>query len=111
MSTETALKLYKESPLARTLLNEIHFQGEVTLEIELAQLRETLIFFKETQDSGYAVLMDLTAVDYLLPQTRTKIVYWLHNPQNLTRLRIVVHVARDEELPSVVDIWGGGGLV
>lgn len=51
--------------------------------------------------------MDLTAVDYLQPIKRTKIVYWLHNPDNLERIRITVFAERDGELPSVVDLWAG----
>ena len=51
--------------------------------------------------------MDLTGVDYLEPVPRTKVVYWLHNPSNNNRLRIVIWVERNETIPSVCDIWAG----
>ena len=51
--------------------------------------------------------MDLTGVDYLAPTPRTKVVYWLHNPITLERLRIIIYVARNESIPSVTDIWEG----
>ena len=51
--------------------------------------------------------MDLTGVDYLYPEKRTKVVYWLHNPENLQRIRVFVYIARDEAMPSVIDLWEG----
>ena len=46
-------------------------------------------------------------MDYLVPQVHTKIVYWLHNPTNLQRLRIIIFIAREEPIPSVTSIWEG----
>lgn len=84
-----------------SIVEEIHFCGEITLEIKKEALKECLSFVKL---DGYAVLMDLTAVDYV---EKTKVVYWLHNPENFKRLRVVVYVARATDLPSVVDLWAG----
>ena len=47
--------------------------------------------------------MDLTGVDYLQPEKRTKVVYWLHNPDNLERLRLFIYAERGEAIPSVTD--------
>jgi NADH-quinone oxidoreductase subunit C len=46
-------------------------------------------------------------VDYLEPEQYSKIVYWLHNPVTMERIRVVLCVKREETLPSVVSLWEG----
>lgn len=85
-------------------LKETQFLGETTLEVSKEKLVETLASLKE---SNYKTLMDLTGVDYLEPVKQTKVVYLLHNPTTQERIRVSVHVNRDESLPSVVFLWAG----
>jgi NADH-quinone oxidoreductase subunit C len=89
------------------VINESDFLGEVTLEIRKENLLDVLAFFKQTPNPGYEVLIDLTAVDYLEPVKRTKVVYWLHNPTNFERVRVFVVVERGEPIPSVTSLWEG----
>lgn len=81
--------------------------GETNVEVRKEHLRELLGWLKNAPEPGFEVLMDLTGVDYLEPVKQTKVVYWLFNPTNLERLRIVVFAARGEELPSVTPLWEG----
>lgn len=90
--------------LGDAIVEMTEFLGENTLEIRKEKLKEFLSFFKER---GFEVLMDLTGVDYLVPIRRTKIVYWLHNPTNLDRVRICLYAAREEPIPSITEIWAG----
>lgn len=83
------------------------FRDEQIVEVRKADLKSVLSFLKQTPEPGYEVLMDLTGVDYLEPVKRTKVVYWLHNPTDYQRIRVIVFVERDEELPSVTDLWEG----
>lgn len=78
--------------------------GQTTREVGKEDLIEHL---SACRREGYEVLMDLTAVDYLTPYKHTKVLYFLHNPTNFQRLRIIVFVKREESLPSVVSIWEG----
>lgn len=87
---------------SQAAINETHFLGETTLEVQKENLKEILLFFK---NGGYLVLMDLTGVDFLEPIKRTKVVYWLHNPASLERIRIAIFVERGHSLPSVEEIW------
>lgn len=101
MNTEEAVaKLKQEKPSA--VLEQTGCCGETTLEVDKANLKEVLQFFKS---EGYAVLMDLTGVDYLVPHKRTKVLYWLHNPANYQRVRIIIYVDREGKLPSVFELW------
>lgn len=93
--------------LGNAIIHANEFLGETTLEVSKQNLKEVLSFLKQTPEPGYEVLMDLTGVDYLDPVKQTKVVYWLHNPTNFERLRLIVFVKRDESLPSVVDLWEG----
>jgi len=103
MKTAEAVQKLKDEK-SGVIVSEIHFHGETTLEVNQAQLKEVLAFFKDT---GFEVLMDLTGVDYLEPVKRTKVVYWLHNPTNMDRVRIVIYALRDVTIPSVTDLWKG----
>lgn len=93
--------------LGNSLISEMNFLGEDTLEVSKENLKQVLAFFKTLPDSGFEVLMDLTGVDYITPIARTKVIYWLYNPTNHERLRIIVFAARGEILPSVTDLWEG----
>jgi NADH-quinone oxidoreductase subunit C len=86
-------------------LTTVEFLGEITLELNKENVKEALSLLKHA--SGFEVLMDLTGVDYLHPIKQTKVVYWLHNPTNYQRIRIVVLIGRDGSLPSVIDLWEG----
>ncbi len=106
MKTTEAVQKLKES-INDAILNEVTMFGQVTLEVHKNKLKQVLSFLKQTPDCGYEVLMDLTGVDYLHPTPRTKVVYWLHNPANLERIRVVLFAAREESLPTVTDLWEG----
>lgn len=96
-----------KSKHGNAILKEIDFCGEMTLEVRKESLIEVLSFLKERPAPGYEVLMDLTGVDYLEPVKGTQIVYWLHNPTDLQRLRICLFANRDENIPSVTHLWEG----
>lgn len=93
--------------MGQFILSERTSFDQTTLEVSKENLKQMLSFLKQVPDPGFEVLMDLTGVDYLEPTKRTKVVYWLHNPENYQRLRVAVFVGRDEVLPTVTDIWEG----
>lgn len=89
---------------ARFVKSIMRSHGEVTLEIEKDHLKDVLNFFKENH---YDVLMDLTAVDYLVPEMKTKVIYWLFEPFKHDRVRIILYISRGESIASVTDIYKG----
>jgi NADH-quinone oxidoreductase subunit C len=98
---------YIRTTIGHAIVQEIEFLGETTLEVRKENLIEVLAALKQTPTPGFEVLMDLTGVDYLEPVKRTKVVYWLHNPTNLSRIRVVLYANRDEAIPSVTQLWEG----
>lgn len=106
MTTIEALDLLKTS-MHDVIRNEIHFHGQITIEVSKENLKNTCLFFKQSIEPGYEVLMDLSAVDFLHPEPHIKVFYILHNSTNFQRIIVTVVIKRDEILPSVTDIWEG----
>src|SRR5436190_1267273 len=103
MNTQEAIDNI-QAQYSNGIIEVSEFLGQKILEVKKEELVSILSYLKQ---SGYSVLIDLTAVDYLVPTARTKIVYWLHNPSNLERIRIILYIARNEPIPSVTKLWGG----
>lgn len=102
---EASLQIREKFP--QGVVEIVEFLGEITVELRVAFLRDVLSFLKPHDGPGYEVLMDLTGVDYLFPEKRTKVLYFLHNPTNLSRIRLIIYVPRGQQIPSVTDLWGG----
>jgi len=98
---------YIKSKVSDAILQEIDFHNQITLEVRKEKLKEVLALLKHLPGPGFEVLMDLTGVDYLEPIARTKVLYFLHNPENYERIRIAVYAKRGEAIPSVIDLWEG----
>ena len=90
---------------AEDLLNETFFREETTIEVKKEALKDVLCFLKES--SGFEVLMDLTAVDYSVPNKQVRLVYWLHHPVDYFKIRIVTFVGTEDLVPSVSCLWPG----
>jgi NADH-quinone oxidoreductase subunit C len=98
---------YLKTHLGDIPLWAVEAYGETSLELPASHITQALELLKKEPEPGYSVLMDLTAVDYLLPSPRTKIVYWLHHPLKLTRLRLHTWVDREGTVASVTHLWEG----
>ncbi|MFA6916818.1 MAG: NADH-quinone oxidoreductase subunit C [Parachlamydiales bacterium] len=105
MNTIEAVEKLKQE-LGENSFQIVEFRGETTIHVKKDQLKKALSALKQAAN-GFEVLMDLTGVDYIQPHKHTKVVYWLFNPTNYERIRVVVSVDREEPLPSVTDLWIG----
>lgn len=105
MDAITACKNIKEK-FGSAVLNEISCCDQLSLEVTQSGLKEILRFLKE---SGYEMLIDLTAVDYLAPHPRTEVIYFLYDTLQHHRLNIILTAERLSTILSVTDIWAGAG--
>lgn len=96
-----------EESVGNVVLGETSFLGQLTIEIAKENLISVLSSLKNELHFSYRTLMDLTAVDYINPEIKTKIVYWLHNPDTYKRLRLIITVKREESVPTVTKLWEG----
>ncbi len=102
MTTEAALDHLKRQ-FSSAVLTESHFLGETTVAVDKVQIKELLTSLRDEQ--GYAILTDLSGIDYLSPTKHTCIFYLLQNPSNDERIRLTVTVEREESLPSITTLW------
>ncbi len=98
---------YLQAQIGSAVGEVTEFLGQTSLEVKKENLLEVLGFLKKAPNPGFATLMDLTGVDYLQPTKRTKVIYFLHNPENFERVRVAVYVERNEAIPSVTELWEG----
>jgi NADH-quinone oxidoreductase subunit C len=91
---------------------EVHSRlGDHTAVLDRGAIREALGFCKAEPTLAFAVLMDLTAVDYLKfpgreDGPRFEVVYHLYSVRHNHRLRLKVRVEEgDAVVPSAVSLW------
>lgn len=104
MNRTEALRQLKAA-IGSGFVEETQSFGETTVTVEKGKIKDALAWLKRA--GGYETLMDLTAVDYLEPTIQTKVIYWLHQPTTMERIRLVTFVKRNERLPTVTDLWAG----
>jgi NADH-quinone oxidoreductase subunit C len=102
------------SPVLRRLIDvlpkallETHAQhGDATAVVDGADLLSVLSLLRDDSALEFAMLTDLTAVDYLPRVPRFEVVYHLFSPALSQRVRIKVRVPEDAAVvPSAVALY------
>lgn len=79
--------------------------GMLVLELSAAELLPLVRRLRD--DGGFAMLLDVTAVDYPQRRPRFEVVYHLYSPQHKKRLRLKVPVAEEEpRVPTLTGFYG-----
>lgn len=103
MDAVAACKSVKEK-FGSEVSEEISCCDQLSLKVTQAGLKEILRFLKQ---SGYNMLFDLTAADYVGNYPRTEILYFLYDPIHHHRLTVILAAERLSTVSSVCDIWPG----
>jgi NADH-quinone oxidoreductase subunit C len=102
--------------LAPDVIERVEFRGETTLVVPPGRILDAL---RHAQQTGYALLTDLTAIDRHPHEPRFEVVYLLTAPEvraasperaqrvEGARLRLKVRVTAEEALPSATPVWPG----
>ena len=89
-------------------VGEAHdFAGEITLPVEPADLPEVALVLRDDPACDFALLADITGLDFPERPKRFRIVYHLASLTQKTRLRLATSVADGEPVPSLVPVWVG----
>ena len=108
MQDNATLETQIEARLPDTVRVVTSRLGETIIEVEKNALLDVARFLRDDEDMQFALLSDVTAVDYLPQEPRFVVVYHLLSPVHRRRLRLHVTVSEAEvELPSVTGIWPG----
>jgi NADH-quinone oxidoreductase subunit C len=85
------------------LLEAIEDRKQAILTVERARLVEISLHLRD--EEKFDMLSDLTAVDWPKREKRFDVVLDLYSFLKNERLRLKVHAADAEEVPSVVSVW------
>ncbi len=104
MAAADDVKLLREC-FAEKVLETVEFRGEQTLRVAAEALHPVLAHCRD--ELGYAMLLDISAVDHLGEAPRFEVVYELASVDDAKHLRVKTKVAEEAAVTSAVDLWAG----
>jgi NADH-quinone oxidoreductase subunit C len=81
--------------------------NELTVRTDVANLTRTLKYLRDDTDCRFAVLIDITGVDYPNREKRFDVVYHLLSVHLNQRIRVKAQTDEQTQVPSCVGIWPG----
>ena len=79
--------------------------GELLINVELANIYSTILFLKTDSKCKFRQLIDILAVDFPGEEDRFKIYYLLLSHENNIRIKIVSQIQIDIKVPSITKIY------
>ena len=79
--------------------------GELLINVELANIYSTILFLKTDSKCKFRQLIDILAVDFPGEEDRFKIYYLLLSHENNIRIKIVSQIQIDNKVPSITKIY------
>ena len=79
--------------------------GELSINVELANIYSTILFLKTDSKCKFRQLIDILAVDFPGEEDRFKIYYLLLSHENNIRIKIVSQIQIDSKVPSITKIY------
>ena len=79
--------------------------GELLINVELANIYSTMLFLKTDSKCKFRQLIDILAVDFPGEEDRFKIYYLLLSHENNIRIKIVSQIQIDSKVPSITKIY------
>src|SRR5512138_2406216 len=81
------------------------FRGQLSVTVGPERIAEICAFCRDDERLAFAMLTDLTAVDFLPRTPRFEVVYNLYSFRDNDRLRLKVPVEENQTLSTVEGIW------
>lgn len=78
--------------------------GELTITSTVTGLRLLVVHLRDNAACAFTTMIDITAVDYPEREDRFEVVYHFLSMQQNQRVRVKIHVAEDEIVPSINDL-------
>jgi len=79
--------------------------NQLTIEVEIEDINQTILFLKTNEKGKFRQLIDITAVDYPEKERRFKLVYLLLSHENNLRIIINSNVKEKTTVPSITKIF------
>ena len=82
-----------------------YWVGDWSVIVSLPSLLDVVKYLRDAPDAAFDYCSDVTATDWPPRDQRFDVIYCLYSTRHRHRVRIKVHAAEDEPVPSVTDIW------
>ena len=79
--------------------------NHLTIEVEIEDIVETILFLKNNEKCKFRQLIEITAVDYPKNEKRFKIVYILLSHENNLRIIVQSNIKEKTIVPSITKIF------
>ncbi|WP_395686118.1 NADH-quinone oxidoreductase subunit C [Aestuariivirga sp.] len=105
--TETLEELgqHISSRLAKAIRGFHVAYGELTLEVEAADIVGVLSFLRDDEACRFVCFVDICGVDYPERETRFDVVYHLLSPYKNRRIRVKIETDEETPVPSVIPVF------
>jgi NADH/F420H2 dehydrogenase subunit C len=95
--------------LEETLMNHVQkitqFRDEIIIEVNVSDLKKTILFLKDHENCLFKLLVDLFVVDYPTKENRFELIYCLLSTKYNSRIKIKTFVDEFTPVESIVDIY------
>lgn len=95
--------------LEETLINHVQkitqFRDEIIIEVNVSDLKKTILFLKDHENCLFKLLVDLFAVDYPTKENRFELIYCLLSTKYNSRIKIKTFVDEFTPVESIVDLY------
>lgn len=109
MSVEALQEIaeYMKGRLGAAVENVQCARGELTITLEPERIIDALVFLRDDVQCQFIALMDISGADYPDEEKRFAVCYHLLSPRQNLRLRLKLHIAEGEAVPSVCAVFAG----
>ena len=101
----TELNNLLNSELTSKIKESKEENGELLINVELANIYSTILFLKTDSKCKFRQLIDILAVDFPGEEDRFKIYYLLLSHENNLRIKLVCPIQIDVKVPSITQIY------
>ena len=94
-----------ESRMPGSVTQVSFWVGDWTIIVPADRLIEAATFLRDDPESAFDFCSDVTASDYPHRPQRFDVIYCLYSTRHRHRVRLKVHAAEDQPVPSVTGLW------
>jgi len=105
VNTITDLEKKINSELTTKIKSSYIGHNQLYLNIDSEDLKEVLVFLKNSASTKFRQLIDITAVDYPENNQRFKLIYLLLSHEFNSRIILNCSINENELIPSITDIF------
>jgi NADH/F420H2 dehydrogenase subunit C len=81
------------------------FRDEIIIEVNVSDIKKTILFLKDHENCLFKLLVDLFAVDYPTKENRFELIYCLLSTKYNSRIKIKTFVDEFTPVESIVDLY------